>query len=226
MQKNTKKKYSNELIKKIKANVKIEELLEKDLSFIKYGNNWFAECPFCKQKNSLSVSLKKQFAHCFFCRETFDVYGYFQKVKGLSFEKAVIEVKRRVNMGNSLEYRKLSKASMYFSDLKNGKNPITGAKMKSPLFKEELILDAVKKIDWILAFLISDYFDLNQEKSLLPEEVKECKQVLKKILINGFADEDAEYQERFKNLFSYILELFNLIEENDCNLSGIVHGLK
>ncbi|MBE7084412.1 MAG: hypothetical protein E7373_07480 [Clostridiales bacterium] len=84
----------------------------------------------------------------------------------------------------------------------------------------------MNKIDWILVFLISDYSNLNQEKYLLPEEVADCKQKIQKILDIGFNEEPLESQKRLTNLFKYILELLMLIQDNNCNLSGIVYGLK
>ena len=53
----------------------------------------------------------------------------------------------------------------------------------------------------------------------------ECKTAVKRILVYDFL-EDSESRERLKNLFDYILGILNLIEDNDCNLSGIVYGLK
>jgi hypothetical protein len=79
---------------------------------------------------------------------------------------------------------------------------------------------------WLLVFLISDYSNLNQEKYLLPEEVADCERQTQKILDIGFDEELLDSQKRLTNLFKYILELLMLIQDNNCNLSGIVYGLK
>lgn len=223
---NPKKQYSKEKLQQLKANVKLEEVVEKDFSLEKFGKNYFTACPFCGAKKALSISIQKQLGHCFSCNESFDVFGYYQKVKGLSFVQSVIEVKKHINLNNDIELQKLLKASIYFADLKQNKNPISGELLKSIVFKKESIIEAITKIDWILVFLISDYSNLNQEKYLLPEEVADCKQKIQKILDIGFNEEPLDSPKRLTNLFKYVLELFTLIKDNNCNLSGIVYGLK
>lgn len=220
------KKYSNEFIKKLKQNIKLEDIVRRDFEAEKFGKNYFMKCPFCKSKKSLAISSEKQFGHCFCCNESFDVFGYFQRVKGLNFSRAVVEVKKFINLNNDIELRKLLKASLYISSLTQGQNPISSQPIISKIFKEEKTIEAVEKIDWIFPFLISDYNRLDQEKKLLPEELLECKTAVKRILVYDFLEEDSESRERLKNLFDYILGILNLIEDNDCNLSGIVYGLK
>lgn len=75
-------------------------------------------------------------------------------------------------------------------------------------------------------FLISDYSNLNQEKKLSPEKVVECQRSIQEILDGRVNDEPLDTQKRLTNLFKYILELFELIKENNYNLSGLVYGLK
>ena len=214
---NPKKQYSKEKLQQLKTNVKLEEVVEKDFSLEKFGKNYFTACPFCGAKKALSISIQKQFGHCFSCNESFDVFGYYQKVKGLSFVQSIIEVKKHINLNNNIELQKLLKASLYFTDLKQ---------CKSAFLKTEKIIELLNKIDWILVFLISDYSNLNQEKYLLPEEVADCKQKIQKILDIGFNEEPLDSPKRLTNLFKYVLDLFTLIKDNNCNLSGIVYGLK
>lgn len=223
---NPKKQYSKEKLQQLKANVKLEEVVEKDFSLDKFGKNYFTACPFCGAKKALSISTQKQFGHCFSCNESFDVFGYYQKVKGLTFVQAVIEVKKYINLKNDIELKKLLKASVYFADLKQNKNPISGEMLKSAAFKKENIIEAITKIDWILVFLISDYSNLNQEKNLLPEEVVECQKSVQEILDGRLNEEPLNTQKRLTNLFTYILELFEFIKDNNYNLSGLVYGLK
>lgn len=226
MKKDDKKQYSKEKLQKLKSNIKLEEVVEKDVSLDRLGKNYFTACPFCGAKKALSISTQKQFGHCFSCNESFDVFGYYQKVKGLTFVQAVIEVKKHINLNNDIELQKLLKASIYFADLKQNKNPISGETLKNVVFKKESIIEVINKIDWILVFLISDYSNLNQEKNLLPEEVVECQKSVQEILVGKFNEESLETQSRLTNLFKYILDLFELIKENNYNLSGIVYGLK
>lgn len=221
-----KKQYTKEILQKLKANIKLEEVVEKDFLLEKFGKNYFTACPFCGAKKALSISMQKQFGHCFSCNESFDIFGYYQKVKGLTFVQAVIEVKKYINLNNDIELQKLLKASIYFADLKQNKNPISGEILKSVVFKKESIIEAINKIDWIIVFLISDYSNLNQEKNLLPEEVVECQKSVQEILDGRLNEEPLNTQKRLTNLFTYILELFELIKDNNYNLSGLVYGLK
>ena len=163
---NPKKQYSKEKLQQLKTNVKLEEVVEKDFSLEKFGKNYFTACPFCGAKKALSISIQKQFGLCFSCNESFDVFGYYQKVKGLSFVQSVIEVKKHINLNNNMELQKLLKASLYFADLKQCKNPISNEPIKSAFLKTEKIIELLNKIDWILVFLISDYSNFNQEKYL------------------------------------------------------------
>lgn len=221
-----KKQYTKEILQKLKANIKLEEVVEKDFLLEKFGKNYFTACPFCGAKKALSISMQKQFGHCFSCNESFDIFGYYQKVKGLTFVQAIIEVKKYINLNNDIELQKLLKASIYFADLKQNKNPISGEILKSVVFKKESIIEAINKIDWIIVFLISDYSNLNQEKNLLPEEVVECQKSVQEILDGRLNEEPLNTQKRLTNLFTYILELFELIKDNNYNLSGLVYGLK
>lgn len=190
------------------------------------AKTYFTACPFCGAKKALCISTQKQFGHCFSCNESFDIFGYYQKVKGLTFVQAVIEVKKHINLNNDIELQKLLKASIYFADLKQNKNPISGEILKSVVFKKESIIEAINKIDWIIVFLISDYSNLNQEKNLFPEEVVECQKSVQEILCERFNEEPLNTQKRLINLFTYILELFEFIKNNSYNLSGLVYGLK
>ena len=200
---NPKKQYSKEKLQQLKTNVKLEEVVEKDFSLEKFGKNYFTACPFCGAKKALSICMQKQFGHCFSCNESFDVFGYYQKVKGLSFVQSVIEVKKHINLNNDIELQKLLKASLYFADLKQGINPISNEPIKVAFLKTGKIIEILNKIDWILVFLISDYSNLNQEKYLLPEEVADCEYQIQKILDIGFNEESLDSQKRLTNLFKY-----------------------
>ena len=225
MENNAKYIYSKEKLEKLKANVKIEEIVGESFNLIKMGKNYFTSCPFCGANKALCISSERQFAHCFSCNESFDVFGYFTKVKHISFKKAVIEVKRHINSKNEIELRKLMRASKCFAELKQGINPITGTVL-GDFFSRDFILEVVNKIKWVLDFLISDYYNLNEEKCLLYGEVVYCGKVVRLILEKGVEAEPLESKDKLTNLLNYILELLDLIKENDLNLSGIVYGLK
>lgn len=214
------------MLQKLKDNIKLEEIVERDRILKSFGKNYFTSCPFCGAKKGLCISKEKQFGHCFSCHETFDAFGYFQKVKGLTFVQSIIEIKKCINLNNQIEFQKLLKASLYFTDLRGGKNPISGEELKGEVFKDKSIMKTIIKIDEILAFLVSDYSTLCQEKYMSPEEVINCKQKIQQILATHFLEESMDNQKRLTNLFTYVLELLALIQKNDCNLSGIVYGLK
>lgn len=220
------KKYSNNEIKTLKQNIRLESLIKEDFVLKKIGKNFFTKCPFCKKEQSLCVSLEKQFAYCFSCQESFDCISYFQKIKGVSFHQAIIEIKKHINIQNDIELKKLLQASIHFSELKQGKNPITGNVLNDNIFFEEKTMIFFQKMDWVLKFLVGDYCKLDQEKYLLTEEIIECQQMTNRILQHGFNNEEKESKEKLSNLFNYIFDLLVLIEKNNNNLSGIVYGLK
>lgn len=226
MEMDVKKQYSREWLDRLKANIRLEDVVKKNFILKKQGNNYFTSCPFCGATKAFCISAKKQFGYCFSCKKSFDVFGYFLKVDGLSFYQTMVEMKRFINRSNKIERRKLLRASAYFKDLKIGKNPITEEPIKNKLFQSREILERLTKLDWMLTFLVSDYYYLNQEKYVLPEEITECNFVVSKILDCGFRDETPDNQKRLTNLFLYVSELLELIRNNDYNLSGIVYGLK
>ncbi|MDE7306720.1 MAG: hypothetical protein K2N33_04955, partial [Clostridia bacterium] len=111
------KKVSTEQIKKVKNHIDIVRVISRDIELKKIGKNSFGRCPVCEGSKSLSVSQEKQFAHCFSCGESFDVFGYFQKGKDFSFAEAFREVKCLINLDNELTYKKLNRAIVCLSDI-------------------------------------------------------------------------------------------------------------
>ena len=59
MEKKTKYIYSKEKLEKLKANVKIEEIVGESFNLIKMGKNYFTSCPFCGASKAMCISQEK-----------------------------------------------------------------------------------------------------------------------------------------------------------------------
>ncbi|MDQ5920816.1 MAG: primase [Pseudomonadota bacterium] len=68
----------------------IVEVIGKHLKLKRSGNNYFACCPFHKEKSpSFSVNSSRQFFHCFGCGESGNVITFVMKNNGFDFVQAV-----------------------------------------------------------------------------------------------------------------------------------------
>lgn len=217
-----KKQYSKQIIDKLKSSVKIEEIIGLDYSIKKIGKNYFMKCFSCDE-NSLTVSPHKQFAHCFSCNMTLDVFGYYQKTRKISFLQSVNEVKKIINSNNVYEFQKLLKAATCFNCLTQQNNPFNGNKLNSIVLNSESSKVFIKNIDDILTFLVSDYKTLNHYQKLSKTEITKYKQWIGELLNDGCFEKDNNTNTRFINLFNYILDLLKKIEENDFNMGGLVY---
>lgn len=68
----------------------IVDVISRNLKLKRSGNNYFACCPFHKEKSpSFSINHKDQYFHCFGCGESGNVIKYIMKYNGLDFIEAV-----------------------------------------------------------------------------------------------------------------------------------------
>lgn len=68
----------------------IVDIIGKYLKLKRSGSNYFACCPFHKEKSaSFSINVNKQFFHCFGCGESGNVITFIMKHNGLDFVNAV-----------------------------------------------------------------------------------------------------------------------------------------
>ena len=68
----------------------IVEVIGRDLKLRRSGNNYFACCPFHKEKTaSFSINASSQYFHCFGCGESGNVITFVMKYNGLDFIDAV-----------------------------------------------------------------------------------------------------------------------------------------
>ncbi len=215
----SKTKFNNVEIKTLKAKVQIEDIVAIDFPLRKAGNNYFLPCPFCKGNQSLCISKEKQFGHCFSCGESFDVFGYYQKVKGLSFPQAVIEVKKFFNTRSDITFKKLLRASICLCSLRNGNNPTTEQPLdkNSPLLAEQF-QSFFTSFDSVVSFLIADFNIMNNEKDIAKKEMGNYIDTLQSL-------RELNEDDKLKNLFKYLLDLCKIIIKNDYNLGGIVYDL-
>lgn len=78
------------LIDEVISRSDIVTVIGKSLKLKRSGGNYFACCPFHKEKTaSLSINVKDQFFHCFGCGESGNVISFIMKYLGLDFVDAI-----------------------------------------------------------------------------------------------------------------------------------------
>lgn len=77
------------IIDEIIQRAEIVDVIGRSLTLKRSGNNYFACCPFHKEKTpSFSINAKEQYFHCFGCGESGNVINYVMKYNGLDFVEA------------------------------------------------------------------------------------------------------------------------------------------
>jgi DNA primase len=78
------------IIDEIIQRADIVDVIGRGLKLKRSGNNYFACCPFHKEKTaSFSINAKEQYFHCFGCGESGNVITYVMKYNGLDFIEAI-----------------------------------------------------------------------------------------------------------------------------------------
>ena len=91
--------YSEEVIRRVRDSVDIQELISGYVTLRRTGKNWQGLCPFHSEKTpSFSVNPDKQIFHCFGCGVGGDAFKFLELQKGLNFPEAVRELAERANI--------------------------------------------------------------------------------------------------------------------------------
>lgn len=212
-------------INKLKNKVSIEKVIGEERIITRFGKNYFMDCPFCGSKQRLCISSEKQFGYCFECNESFDVIGYFQKVKKLSFLNSIIEIKKYINQNSDYEFQKLLRASICVGNLMQEIHPITERNINSLIIKNEYDMRILKTIGKYINFIISDFYSQNSKMIITERELNFCNKTIKKFKDNVIK-ESIEEKEKLINLFNYLLCLLNKIKNNNLNLGGLVLAIE
>lgn len=215
-------KHSKDKIKKIKSSVDILNIISKDIELTKHGKSYFGACPLCDGSHSLSVSQEKQFAHCFACGETFDVYGYFQKAKKLSFGDALTKVKCFINSNNVLAYKKLKRAEICLQDIIENDYPDYVVDNQSVLIGQN-IKTTLKGFLGFIEELLADYLFLTLDKEIHEHILTEYYRIFYTFSKSIENKNDSSLTEKMRNLFLFLIEICDLIKDNNYNLGGIVY---
>jgi DNA primase len=81
---------SEELIRRIREQVDIVEVVSQHLSLKRTGQNYTGLCPFHQEKTaSFVVSPTRQIFHCFGCGAGGNVYHFLMRIEGCTFPQAV-----------------------------------------------------------------------------------------------------------------------------------------
>ena len=210
-----------EKIKRVKNHADIVQVISSDVSLEKIGNNYYGNCPLCKErKSSLRVSKEKQSAHCYACGVTFDVFGYYQKTKNISFFESVNEVKRFINLQNGLAYKKIQRALLRVDELiaSDSLDRAVDGQLNDNGKKSLL-----KQFAQILQDLLTDYYTLTLEKKADGKTIDDCSNMFKSYNNSLQNEADSVAQTKMRNLFRFLAELCEMIKENDYNLGGMVY---
>lgn len=87
------------IIDQIKDRVDIVELIGKQLKLKRSGGNYFANCPFHKEKSaSFSINSVKQYYHCFGCGASGNAITFIMHYDGVDFVEAVQRLASKVGI--------------------------------------------------------------------------------------------------------------------------------
>lgn len=203
--------YSQEKINSIKSKIDIVEIVAKDISLKKVGKNFFGCCPFCNGSKSMSISQSNQFGYCFNCGESFDVIGYYQKVKKLSFTEAMRVIKVQINLNDALSFKKLQRAIAWLFEITEDNQNVF-----LDVSERRLLIDF---IGW-LSFMLGDYYSLAMNKAVSKDQLNQYIKLfsIMKTRFNGYAK-----GRQIQNFFSFLLNICNLIKNNNYNLGGLIY---
>jgi DNA primase len=87
------KMIDDQVIAEIKQQLEIVELIGRYVNLRPAGSRWVGPCPFHQEtKPSFTVNPDEGFFYCFGCQAAGDVIHFYQKINGLEFKEAVIEL--------------------------------------------------------------------------------------------------------------------------------------
>ena len=92
-------RYSDEIIKEIRQNNDVVDIISQYVHLTRKGRNYFGLCPFHNEKSpSFSVSPDRQIFHCFGCGVGGNVYTFLMKIEGITFKEALEQLAERANI--------------------------------------------------------------------------------------------------------------------------------
>ena len=218
-------KYDKTYVQKLKAYVPIEDIIQKDIPLHKIGKNMFGQCVFCGGRKSFSISIEKQFAHCFQCGKSMDVIGYIMAMKEVDFSDALLELKQYINQNHPQSLKKLMRAHACTNEMKAGVNPyhFSSAELEECLDSAET-REVMSELHNMLGGMIEDYYFLTSEKIIQTERVSTAISLLKKMAaMSGKVNEESA--EKLKNLCKYLIYVCDELKANDYHIGGLVLDL-
>lgn len=210
--------FNPDKIQYLKSKVDIVKIVSKDITLEKYGKNFFGKCPFCSGNHSLSINQPKQFGHCFACNESFDVIGYYQKVRQLSFMKAISRLIIEINSADDKAFSKLSRALSRLTDIIQDENNNIFIRLKAiDNQAEKLIIDFML----VLTDLIVDFDKMELDKVIDKSTWDKYYNLFNSMYCGIEVINQEEF--KFSNLFKYLIYLCDIIKNNDYNLGRLVY---
>ncbi len=212
------KKYNSEKVKYLKSKIDIVQVVSKDIELKQYGKNFFGKCPLCEGSHSLSINQPKQFGHCFSCGESFDIIGYYKKIKGLSFTQAISQLIIDINSADDKALPKLSRALSRLMDIIQDENGDILNRLKAiDSQAEKLIADFIL----IITDLIVDFDKMELDKTIDKSTWDKYYNLFNSMYLCIECTNQTEY--KLNNLFKYLVYLCDIIENNNYNLGGLIY---
>jgi DNA primase len=109
------------VIAEIKERLDIVEVIGRYVNLRPVGTRWVGPCPFHQEtKPSFSVNPDQGFFYCFGCQAAGDIIHFYQKINGLEFTEAVIELAQEAGV----KLKKSNTASPLFSQKNKSKRKL------------------------------------------------------------------------------------------------------
>ncbi|MBQ8473013.1 MAG: DNA primase [Bacilli bacterium] len=173
-----------ELIRKIRENTDIVDLIGKYIPLVKKGKNYFGLCPFHSDTNpSLSVSREKQIYKCFVCGEAGNVFNFLMKYENISFKESVRLVGNEIGVSIFEDFKRVDDKNKVYYDIYDIANKFyqnnllskEGEKAREYLKTRNLDMDTIKEFqiglslknrDTLTNLLVKKGYDINTLNNL------------------------------------------------------------
>ena len=195
--------YTDELKEEIRLANDIVDVISQYVSLKRSGRNFFGLCPFHKEKSpSFSVSVDRQYFHCFGCHKGGDVFTFVSEIEKVSFKEALELLAERAKISLPVSENADFNKKQYLKDRMFKVNAETTLFYHERLYKPlaKIAQDYVKqrKLDnnTLKAFKIGYSGEYNELYKYLKSKNFKDEEILSTGLVNK--NDNGEYIDRFR----------------------------
>ncbi len=195
--------YTDELKEEIRSANDIVDVISQYVSLKRSGRNFFGLCPFHKEKSpSFSVSVDRQYFHCFGCHKGGDVFTFVSEIEKVSFKEALELLAERAKISLPVSENADFNKKQYLKDRMFKVNAETTLFYHERLYKPlaKIAQDYVKqrKLDnnTLKAFKIGYSGEYNELYKYLKSKNFKDEEILSTGLVNK--NDNGEYIDRFR----------------------------